>query len=638
MRQARDVGRRAVATSTDGRGSHVSRNVVAIAAALIALSVYVPRVCRTLSVMGDSAVFVSAAVSFGVPQPSGYPLYTALAHAATFMPFGALPFRVHLLSAVYHAVTVGLVAAVLHELTCSSAAAFGGALMLAFSRAFQLGSLYAEVFPLNDLFTALALLFAFRFQRASEHGDEIGANRALSLLSVTAGFASAHHQLITLLVPAMLVLVLGKNRRLLFKPRRLLVCVALFATPFVTCYALVPIAARRAPVPNWGDVAGLGDVLRLLTRADFGGPMSPFLGERGGGPVEQLTVYASSVARSLGAVGLIAVTLGAGFLFSRPSVRTTRATPPSNERNTALALTLAALFSGPIFAVLNVLPVATDQGAAFAERFTTMSLVVLAVFAGAGLFALEQWLGAVLSPRAGALVTAAAFVPTLAANVTEIDLSRDQRGQELADDLLSGTENSSLVLVSGDALYGATTYRCGVERQCGARIVFSPGQLHMPWRVRQLRRQHPELRLPEPTGKFLTVREVITGNLDARPVYIVPTLLDREPPLREAFSYLPEGLLLRVLPAYMNTFATERTRFLVSARRLVTFDGCSGCTMRSSELIRPSLEHVVIQTYVDAFVNHARILRVYFPDVANLAAELEARAKDMDSQKAAQYL
>src|SRR6266545_8177603 len=98
---------------------------VALAAALVALAFYVPRLCPTLCLMGDSGAFVAASVSWGIAQPPGYPLFATLGKAATFLPFGELPWRVHLTSALCHAATVGIIAALVQKLTGSRAAAIG---------------------------------------------------------------------------------------------------------------------------------------------------------------------------------------------------------------------------------------------------------------------------------------------------------------------------------------------------------------------------------------------------------------------------------------------------------------------------------------------------------------------------------
>jgi len=52
-------------------------------------------------VLEDDGIFILAAYFNGIAHPPGYPLYTLLGHLATYLPFGSVAFRVHLLSAFF---------------------------------------------------------------------------------------------------------------------------------------------------------------------------------------------------------------------------------------------------------------------------------------------------------------------------------------------------------------------------------------------------------------------------------------------------------------------------------------------------------------------------------------------------------
>ena len=127
------------------------RGWVWLALGLVALGAYLPRVCRTLCLFGDSAELATAAAVWGVPHAPGYPLLTLVGHLFTRLPWGEVAFRTHLTSAAFHAATVAVVGATLHRLTGSILGAVSGAALLGLARSFFLGSLYYEVFPLNDL-------------------------------------------------------------------------------------------------------------------------------------------------------------------------------------------------------------------------------------------------------------------------------------------------------------------------------------------------------------------------------------------------------------------------------------------------------------------------------------------------------
>lgn len=596
-----------------------------VVAALFALLVYVPRVCPTLSLMGDSAVFVTAARELGVAQPSGYPLWTLLGRLACLVPFGDVPHRLHLLSAVTHAATVGLVAHTLGRLTGHVGAAIGAALSLAFARAFFQGSLYAEVFPLLDLFTALALWVAVEAAAARRRARP----RWLLAFALVAGLATAHHQMIALTAPGLLALLLAaepkdaaqRDRTL---PGRALVA---FGAPSVLFYGAIPLLARREPRGSWGDVRGFDDLARLVTREDYGGVLSPHLG------VARAPWDASIGAWLDGAIAgftaPLAVVAGAGAVVLALSARANPA-----RRPLAACLLLLVVVGGPVFAAMNGLEVDGEHGRAYAERFSTQSLVPMAMLLGLALAAVP--LPSLVRPG-----LAFVFLLPLLVHGRTVDLRADRRGLAFAHDLLRGVPDGSLVLLSGDAPNGAQLYVCGIEQSCGRTVVFSPGQMHLDWRRRQLARRHPDLVLPEPRRVVLpqgerwlvSAREIVVANAGRRRVFLSPDLLDREPGLAQASQFLPFGLLVEAVDE--GTFEARKPTFLAAAEALARHVGCEGCTMRRADLPAPSLETGLPFAYALAFENHARVLRAWFPTdpaAQRVAGDLEAQAEAADRE------
>jgi len=603
----------------------LDRNRVAILAGLVALIVYLPRIHRTLSLQGDSAVFVSSSAMFGVPQPSGYPLYTLLGFLFTKLPFGEVAFRVHLFSAFCHAAAVSIVALTIFELTRSRLAAFSGALCLAFARAFFQGSLYAEVFPFNDLFTALILFLAIEFC-ASE--DDAVRERRLPRLAVAIGFASAHHQMIALTAPALVVLLLmGGVLRVLDGPR-LARLFGLFLAPMLVFYLTTTVAASRDPLSSWGDVHDLKSLFALATRQDYGGILSPHL-ERP--TIDRWDIVESQllgVARHFGWLSVALAAAGAYFLYKRKSFAP------------LAALTMAFVAAGPFFAAVNRIDPSTEHGLAYSDRFATMSLVPIGIVVGCGIaFAIEQLPLMFPEPLVRALF-GLSFVVPLAMHASDVDQRDNRMGIALARDLLADAPDRSLVLLSGDHANGIALYLCGVEKRCGSRIVMSPGQMHLEWRVRQLKRRYPDLVIPPATGHvprdgkmidIVTTRDLVAANLPLRPIVISADILDREPALREAFQFIPDGLLVRVLPDEPS-IEREKPRFLARAKELGSGVRCEGCGASADKLHHPSLETAIPYAYALTFENHARILRAWFPTETVLASTLEERALAADSK------
>ncbi|MGZ3449698.1 MAG: glycosyltransferase family 117 protein [Polyangiales bacterium] len=586
--------------------------------ALISFAVYLPRVCPTLSLMGDSAVFVSAAANWGVPQPSGYPLWTFLGHLVTKLPGGEVAWRLHVFSAICHSLTVGLVALTLLRLRAPAPAAIGGALVLAFSRAFFLGSLYAEVFPLNDLFTALAIFTAIDVVQAAPEDRE----KRLVRFVLVAGLASAHHQTIALVAPGIAVMfwktgvINSLDRRLVQK------LASIFVAPLLLFYAALYFRAKHDPTSNWGDVHDLSSLVALATRQDYGGLGSPHLGTQETEWSTLVEAWFEGTSLSFGWVLMLVGALGLVSLVRREE---------KADRPYAWMLGLALLVSGPLFAVANALEVASEHGKAFAERFSTMSAVPLALLIGVGLSTIVRVTEGELPKTFVRVAVGLAFVFPLGRHAAACDLRADRRGIALAHDIFRGVPDGSLVLITGDALNGAVLYVCGVEKRCGRTVAFSPGQMHLDWRVAQLKRRHPELVFPTPASKFITVRELVGANLGARPVFLSPQLLNLEPPLREAFQYIPDGLMVRALPDEIALEA-EKPAFVERARQLARGESCQGCGISRADLLPISLETSIPPVYALAFENHSRILSAWFPAEGRLAAFFAERAQKTDPE------
>ena len=540
--------------------------LVFLALSAAALVVYVPRTYRTITVMGDSAELVSAAAQWGVPHPPGYPLYTLLAHIMTRLPIFELPFRVHFLSAFFHATTVGVVGAIALVLTGSLAAALVGAGTLALGRIFFSGSLYAEVFPLNDLFLAGLLWFAIRISRARE--EDGAAPVRWEAPAALLGLSLAHHHMIVLAFPALAILV-GPAlwRHLRDRPVSSLRILIFFFVPPVAFYALIPLAAARYPMPSWGDVHDLHSLLHLVTRQDYGGVASASRKLVEGQLLERLDALVAGTAESFGVVGVL--------LFLAGTLAGLR-----HERRICLALLVGIVCAGPLFAGLNAFDIHSEYRVAFFERFTTMCHVPFAVVIGLGAAHLETWLRARrrLLPHsvraAMGLVGALALAP-LVGNAVSLDRSSHRGALDYSHDLVDGAPDGALVLLKSDMASQAALYACAVEQRCGDRMVLTPGQLWMPWKRREVARRHPTLSLPA-SDVPSAARWLVEQNLASLPVFVHPELIDDV--VHGEMAIFPSLLLFRVYanePALRADLPRLRTELDAIAERR----RCRGCSL-----------------------------------------------------------
>lgn len=83
--------------------------MVGLAAAFVAGSVYFWTAAPNVTLL-DSGEFVVAAQHFGVPHPTGYPLWTLLAWLFQLLPIGNAAWEINLFSGFCGALATGLVA------------------------------------------------------------------------------------------------------------------------------------------------------------------------------------------------------------------------------------------------------------------------------------------------------------------------------------------------------------------------------------------------------------------------------------------------------------------------------------------------------------------------------------------------
>lgn len=202
--------------------------ITAALATVISLAVYVWSAAPNVTLL-DSGEFMVAAQHFGVPHPTGYPLWTLLTWLFQLLPLGNAAWEINVFSGVCAAISVGLCAALLSNVFTwclnkplvgklrflPGIVALAFALMLAFSQSMWSQAVIAEVYALHALLVALFLIACYAWVR----------NPSSDFLMLLAYFilalAFSNHQLSMVLVlpvpfPLPLLLVLLLRRRCFF--------------------------------------------------------------------------------------------------------------------------------------------------------------------------------------------------------------------------------------------------------------------------------------------------------------------------------------------------------------------------------------------------------------------------------------
>ncbi len=169
----------------------------------------------------DSGEFLVAAQHFGVPHPTGYPLWTLLSWLFLLLPIGNAAWEVAIFSGLCAAAAVGLCAALLSNIQvwCYGAHLAGKArllprivalsfsLMLAFSQSMWSQAVIAEVYALHALLIAVFLVLCYSWVQRP-------ANDRLMLgIFFTLALSLSNHHLTMSLAPLPYLLILLLRRR-----------------------------------------------------------------------------------------------------------------------------------------------------------------------------------------------------------------------------------------------------------------------------------------------------------------------------------------------------------------------------------------------------------------------------------------
>ncbi len=246
--------------------------VIATLVALCAFGLYLATMAPSIvwAFSGeDSGDLAAAVATWGIPHPTGYPLYILLGGLFSHLiPIGQLAFRLNLMSASCTAAGCALVFLTVLRLGGRRAdlkpavlyiAAACAALALATSRTIWTQSIITEVYALELLFSA-----AIAFLLASDLHDR----RQLYLLAFVAGLSLTHHTTIVFSLAGAAAAVSLRWRRRLLDPALLLRLAALFALPLLL-YLLLPLRASQHPASNWGDPSSAGRFIDVVTGAPY---------------------------------------------------------------------------------------------------------------------------------------------------------------------------------------------------------------------------------------------------------------------------------------------------------------------------------------------------------------------------------
>jgi hypothetical protein len=212
---------------------------------------------------GDSGDLITAALTKGIPHPSGYPLYTMLGIVFSYLPIAASPaWKIGIISSLFSSLSVILSYLIVYELVKNRYLAILSSLSLAFSYTFWFYAEVVEVIALNSFFITLLTLFTVKFLKYKK-------DKYVYLVSFFSGLSLTNNLSIVLLFPAIFMALIYKNLKIFKNVKLILKSLLLFFLGLFP-YLYIPIAASFDPLASWGEVKSWKNFTYVVLRKDYG--------------------------------------------------------------------------------------------------------------------------------------------------------------------------------------------------------------------------------------------------------------------------------------------------------------------------------------------------------------------------------
>lgn len=499
----------------------------------------------------DGGDLLTAAFTWGVPHPTGYPTYLiSLRGFSLVIPFGDEALHGNLFSALTASVTVGLLflvtVRVLRKLRVSDpdkdrfvlVAAGVSSVSVAASRMLWSQATVTEVYSLNAMFVSVILLAALGLrdrQEASRPGiDHTGAGWKYGLaVGLLSGLAMGNHLTIAALIVPMLIWGLLGGGVHSLRARNVLP-VAVGGLLGLGVYAYAPLASTQSPVLNWGHPDNARGFWWMISGTVYQGYTFDVWGEA---LFNRVVTSTDHLFAQFGFVGILIGLAGLSHAWGRMrSLLVTQLISASLILVYAVTYRTADsfLYLIPVFmlfsiwmaaGILRVLSNADDirksLGPLRGVRIRTITGVTIAVV----------------------LVSVPGF--SIATNYDKLDLSDDREASAYAEAAFETMEPGSIVIARTDKTVFSLWYQAYVADTEHSVMTVSAPHIVFDWYWDDLVMQFPA-RMPEnrPEGLQLRVLAIIDHNLGINPVYEADAPAEAFPELQ----LVEDGVLKRFVP------------------------------------------------------------------------------------------
>jgi hypothetical protein len=500
------------------------------AAAAVLATLYIATLAPSVA-GGDSGELTAAALTGGVPHPSGYPLFAILVRGFGALPLGHSPaWRANLLSAVSTAAAGGLVCSVVQSWTRNARAGLLAAALFGTSTLVWSHATSAEVFGLNAMFVALAFHLWLRVERSL-------ARRDVCALLVEGGLAMCNHLTFVFVGAPLVVRSLWVARRRLGASG--FAMALFFGLVGLTPYIYLMSASGSAAAISWGNETSVAGLVAHFLRRDYG-TFSMGRADSGGAFLAEGTFLPTLWTMCGGAFPRL---LWGGPVLAAAGVVVGLRNRQTRDTISILVFTFG-LYTVTFCALANITPLSPIYPAVIG-RFCIESDLMLALASGLGFDLIEQRLGLQDRwPRVAPLGVVLLFLVGVAAHWRQADRRNDYVYRDFVTTAFTSLPPSAVVLTNmGDDVTGAAFYMHEVEKLRPDVIHWDPAYLGTRWYVARQRRLHRDVVLPD--GEYgihgWNINQLLEAN-PGRPLYVIGHMDDWDGSWQDGYRFIAYGL------------------------------------------------------------------------------------------------
>ncbi|HEY3249691.1 MAG TPA: DUF2723 domain-containing protein, partial [Ignavibacteria bacterium] len=472
------------------------KHILAAASGLVCLIIYVITLNPTVTFL-DCGELATVCYTFGVPHPTGYPLYLVLGFIWALLP---LPFTViyklNLLSAVLGSAAVVIsfysINLILNNLGFTQSKikkksdakgqknqieskdivflliSFFTAILTGLNRTYWFESTQTEVYALHSLFISILFYYCvkiyFNLKELKQSGKN---NKNWALLIFFFGLSCANHSTTIYFIPGIIYLfyLQYKQDKLFYKT---LIKSLLLLVPGAVLYSILIINAYREPFVNWSNPQDFNRFVELIRGSDFSHLMIQSSTTFFANFVEFLKESYKELAIVSGIFGLIGII--------------------------ELWKINKQLFIFTIISIFTCLVISFNYSTLEIQTFYYLTYYLITVWSALGFLSLLRYIGSKNAARKVIAIGAIFCLISIAFNFKENNGSGNYANEEVTVNTLNQLEpNALLITYDYSFLYTASLYFQQVEKIRQDVKVFNIKFLSVPWYIDRMRKYYPDV-------------------------------------------------------------------------------------------------------------------------------------------------